>query len=145
MFSSVPFAFSKVVFSIITCSNCGACGSPKCLPHAHNRIYARECNGFFNSRRAWIASLICSDTGFCTGDICGRNDGCYYGPIRKSLYEADILVANHSLLLTDAKVSGILPEHDTIIVDEVHNLVKGGYDQFKISLDYNSVSSLLDR
>ena len=25
-----------------------------------------ECNGFFNSRRAWIASLICSDTGFCT-------------------------------------------------------------------------------
>ena len=102
-----------------------------------------ECNGFFNSRRAWIASLICSDTGFCTGDICGRNNGCYYGPLRKSLYEADILVANHSLLLTDAKVSGILPEHDTVIIDEVHNLVKGGYDQFKINLDYNGVMSLL--
>ena len=51
-----------------------------------------ECNGFFNSRRAWIASLICSDTGFCTGDICGRNNGCYYGPLRKSLYEIIKLV-----------------------------------------------------
>ena len=102
-----------------------------------------ECNGFFNSRKNWIVSMICSDTGFCTGNICSKNHGCFYGPIRKQMYEADILVANHSLLLSEAKVPGILPEHDTIIIDEAHNLVKGGYDQFKISLDYNSVASLL--
>lgn len=102
-----------------------------------------ECNGFFNSRKTWIVSMICSDTGFCTGNICSKNHGCFYGSIRKQMYEADILVANHSLLLSEAKVPGILPEHDTIIIDEAHNLVKGGYDQFKISLDYNSITSLL--
>ena len=102
-----------------------------------------ECNGFFNSRKTWIAAMICSETGFCTGNICSKNHGCFYGSIRKQMYEADILVANHSLLLSEAKAPGILPEHDTIIIDEAHNLVKGGYDQFKISLDYNSVASLL--
>ena len=103
-----------------------------------------ECNGFSNSRKKWITSLICSDTGFCTGDICGRNNGCYYGAIRKLMYEADILVANHSLLLSEAKVPGILPEHDSIIIDEVHNLVRGGYDQFKVELNNNNVVSLLN-
>ena len=103
-----------------------------------------ECNGFSNSRKKWITSLICSDTGFCTGDICGRNNGCYYGSIRKLMYEADILVANHSLLLSEAKVPGILPEHDSIIIDEVHNLVRGGYDQFKVELNHNNVVSLLN-
>ena len=103
-----------------------------------------ECNGFSNSRKKWITSLICSDTGFCTGDICGRNNGCYYGSIRKLMYEADILVANHSLLLSEAKVPGILPEHDSIIIDEAHNLVRGGYDQFKVELNHNNVISLLN-
>ena len=60
------------------------------------------------------------------------------------MYEADILVANHSLLLSEAKVPGILPEHDSIIIDEVHNLVRGGYDQFKVELNHNNVVSLLN-
>ncbi len=102
-----------------------------------------ECSGFLNTRKTWIWSMICSDTGFCTGDICKRNHGCYYGPIRKLMYEADIIVANHSLLLSEAKSPGILPEHDTIIIDEVHNLVKSGYDQFKVNLNHQNVLPLL--
>ena len=102
-----------------------------------------ECNGFLNTRKAWIWSMICSDMGFCTGDICRKNHGCFYGPIRKLMYEADIIVANHSLLLSEAKSPGILPEHDTIIIDEVHNLVRSGYDQFKVEIDHQIVLPLL--
>jgi len=102
-----------------------------------------ECNGFLNTRKAWIWSMICSDMGFCTGDICRKNHGCFYGPIRKLMYETDIIVANHSLLLSEAKSPGILPEHDTIIIDEVHNLVRSGYDQFKVEIDHQIVVPLL--
>ena len=102
-----------------------------------------ECSGFLNNRKTWIWSMICSDTGFCTGDICGQNHGCYYGPIRKLMYEADIIVANHSLLLAEAKSPGILPDHDTIIIDEVHNLARSAYDQFKVELDHQNVLPLL--
>jgi Rad3-related DNA helicase len=87
--------------------------------------------------------MICSDMGFCTGNICRKNHGCFYGPIRKLMYEADIIVANHSLLLSEAKSPGILPEHDTIIIDEVHNLVRSGYDQFKVEIDHQIVLPLL--
>ena len=102
-----------------------------------------ECNRFLNTRKTWIWSMICSDMGFCTGDICRKNHGCFYGPIRKLMYEADIIVANHSLLLSEAKSPGILPEHDTIIIDEVHNLVRSGYDQFKVEIDQQIVLPLL--
>ena len=87
--------------------------------------------------------MICSDMGYCTGDICRQNHGCFYGPIRKLMYEADIIVANHSLLLSEAKSPGILPEHDTIIIDEVHNLVRSSYDQFKVEIDHQIVLPLL--
>jgi len=102
-----------------------------------------ECSGFLNTRKTWIWSMICSDMGFCTGDICRQNHGCFYGPIRKLMYEADIIVANHSLLLSEAKSPGILPEHDTIIIDEVHNLVRSSYDQFKVEIDHQIVLPLL--
>lgn len=102
-----------------------------------------ECSGFFNSRRTWLQSLICCDIGFCTGDICKRNHGCYYGNVRKVLFQAPIIIANHSLLLTEAERPGFLPEFDTVIVDEAHNLIKSAYDQFKISLTPSSVSHLL--
>ena len=45
-----------------------------------------ECSGFSNARRLWLRSAICSDPGVCTGEICARNDGCFYGNVRKVLY-----------------------------------------------------------
>ena len=102
-----------------------------------------ECSGFLNSRKTWIRSMICSEAGFCTGDICGQNHGCFYGPIRKMMYDADIIVANHALLLAEAKSPGIFPDHDSIIIDEVHNLVRSAYDQFKVELDHQNVLPIL--
>ena len=75
-----------------------------------------ECSGFLNTRKTWLWSMISSDMGFCTGNICEQNHGCYYGPIRKLMYDADIIIANHSLLLSEAKSPGILPEHDLSLI-----------------------------
>ncbi|MEE2765899.1 MAG: helicase C-terminal domain-containing protein [Candidatus Neomarinimicrobiota bacterium] len=102
-----------------------------------------ECSGFSNARRLWLQSAICSDSGFCTGEICARNDGCFYGNVRKVLYQSPIIIANHSLLLTEAEIPGFLPEFNTVIVDEAHNLVRSAQDHFKIELHQKSINNIL--
>ncbi len=92
-----------------------------------------ECSGFFNNRRTWLKSVICSETGFCTGEVCNRYHGCFYGNIKSALYTAQILVVNHSLLMTEIESPGFLPQFNSVIVDETHNLTKSTYDQFKIN------------
>jgi predicted DnaQ family exonuclease/DinG family helicase len=91
-----------------------------------------ECSGFFNTRREWLKSMICSEPGFCTGEICNKKHSCYYGKLKKLLFQANIIVVNHSLLMVEVANPGILPEHNSVIIDEAHNLVKSAYDQFKI-------------
>jgi len=102
-----------------------------------------ECSGFFNSRRTWLKSSFCSEPGFCTGEICNRHRGCYYGQLRQALYRAHTIVVNHSLLLTEADRPGFLPEFNAVIVDEAHNLVKSAYDQFKVEWNEKGTSFLL--
>ena len=99
-----------------------------------------ECAGFFNSRRNWLKSSICSDTGYCTGEICSRNDGCYYGKLKRATFQAQVIVVNHSLLMTDISQKGLLPEYSSVIIDEAHNLIKSAYDQFKIEWDEQQVN-----
>ena len=60
-----------------------------------------ECSGFLNTRRNWLKSMISSDTGFCTSEVCKKNNGCYYGKLKKSSFQSQIIVANHSLLMTN--------------------------------------------
>ena len=102
-----------------------------------------ECSGFFNARRTWLKSTFCSEPGFCTGDVCNRNDGCYYGKLKKAIFRAHIIVVNHSLLMTDAVQPGLLPDFNSVIVDEAHNLVKSAYQQFKTKWSEQDTSYLL--
>ena len=99
-----------------------------------------ECSGFLNSRRGWLQSIICSDSGFCTGEICNNNQGCYYGRLKKSVFQANIIVVNHSLVMTDTAQKGLLPSYNSIIIDEAHNLVKSAYEQFRIDWSEKQVS-----
>ena len=102
-----------------------------------------ECSGFFNARRTWLKSIICSDSGFCTGEICNRYNGCYYGKLKRSIFQAHVIVINHSLLMTNIVQPGLLPEFSSVIIDEAHNLVKSAYDQFKLEWSEKQVSYLL--
>ncbi len=55
---------------------------------------------------------------------CPSQDGpCFLRKARDEARGADIIVINHSLLLSDMAVGGgLLPPHDTLIIDEAHHL-----------------------
>lgn len=94
-----------------------------------------ECNGFWNSRPGKIAFLVQSESGFCTTKLCARNNGCFFGRIRRDLYEASIIIVNHALLLSEITMPGFLPMFNTVIIDEAHNLVPVAYKQLSHQMD----------
>ena len=104
-----------------------------------------ECSGFWNSRPVKIPSLIKSEKGYCTTAICGQNDGWYFGKIRRAAQNTELLVINHALLYAEIESEGILPEHDTIIIDEAHNLVDTAYNQLQKSINAIPIISAIER
>lgn len=102
-----------------------------------------ECPGFLNRQIPRLKSMIDSDKGFCTQQVCNLHQGCFIGPLRKQCHKADIIVVNHSLLLSELSNPGILPEFNRVIVDEAHNLVKVGYNHFQSSVSYQSIRDAL--
>ena len=87
-----------------------------------------ENSGFQIRRVPYLWTRIASETGYCTTKKCAEHNGCYLGKIRKLAHYADIIIVNHSLLLSDAASdNSILPEHPVCIIDEAHNLVRSAY------------------
>ncbi|MEH7331352.1 ATP-dependent DNA helicase DinG [Neobacillus drentensis] len=68
----------------------------------------------------------------------------YYQKAKRAASSADIIITNHSLLLSDIKGDGsILPEYDYVIIDEGHHLEKVASQFFGATLDYLSTRLLL--
>ncbi|MBT5176155.1 MAG: hypothetical protein HOL93_06315, partial [Candidatus Marinimicrobia bacterium] len=93
-----------------------------------------ECPGFTNGFTFRLMALVQSEPGFCTSPICSRHGGCFFGPLRKMVYNANLIVVNHALLLSEAKARkeagegmGFLPEHKSVIIDEAHNIPQAAY------------------
>ena len=87
-----------------------------------------ENSGFQIRRVPHVWARLFSETGYCTTKKCAEHHGCFLGKIRKLAYHADLIIVNHSLLLSDAASdNAILPEHPICIVDEAHNLIRSAY------------------
>jgi ATP-dependent DNA helicase DinG len=68
----------------------------------------------------------------------------FYLRARKEAQKADIIITNHSLLLTDLTASNaILPEFSHVVIDEGHHFVKASGKHFGNKLDYLSVRLML--
>ncbi|MGG3469622.1 ATP-dependent DNA helicase DinG [Neobacillus pocheonensis] len=68
----------------------------------------------------------------------------FYLKAKRMAWTADIIITNHSLLLSDLKSEGsILPEYDYAIIDEGHHLEKTASQFFGSTLDYLSTRLLL--
>ena len=111
-----------------------------------------ECPGFSNGFTYRLMGLIQSEQGFCTSSICAKDDGCFFGPLRKVVYQSNLIVVNHALLISDAQSKskiddsmGFLPENNAVIIDEAHNLPKAAYHQLTLSFDHRSLNYILDR
>ncbi len=96
-----------------------------------------ESGGFFQ--------LVASEPGYCTGNSC-KGD-CPLSNIRKKALKADIVVVNHSLVLSDLVSEGNLLGGDEIrvIFDEAHHLEEVATDQFGTELSSPLLKNLFDR
>lgn len=80
---------------------------------------------------------LCSDRHFCAGRKCQFFTRCFVMKLRKSVEDANLIVANHSLLLSDMKSDhASLGEYEYLIIDEAHNIMQTAAKQLGIELSY---------
>ena len=91
---------------------------------------------------------VCSEHGSCPARNCNHFSSCFYQKARRRLQSADIIVANHSLLLSDLvlKEQGVdlLPEYQFIIIDEAHNFEHVADDHFGLDVSSFRIKRLLN-
>jgi len=88
-----------------------------------------------------------SEHGNCLGRRCPHYEPCFYQRARRRAEQANLLVVNHALLIADLllrqRSASVLPEYDTLIVDEAHTLEGVASDQFGARLTATQVHHLL--
>lgn len=74
------------------------------------------------SDRAWAQVSVSAAE--CLGRHCPLVEECFSEMARSRAAEADIVITNHALLAINAfEGMKVLPEHETVIIDEAHELV----------------------
>ncbi|MCR4398514.1 MAG: exonuclease domain-containing protein, partial [Firmicutes bacterium] len=87
---------------------------------------------------------IASDADSCEGQACPYGSSCYFQAARSAAGRADIIVVNHSLVLTDAVTGNrVLPEHSHVIFDEAHHLERSAGEHFGESVSSRHIERLL--
>lgn len=90
-----------------------------------------------------IWSLITRDSDGCPGNRCPHYTGCNYYRERKKWGDAQILVANHHLLLYHLlNDKHTLPDYGAVMIDEAHGLVRTGYSIFTASFGRHEFADL---
>lgn len=77
----------------------------------------------FSGKLPEVWQRVQSETETCIHKRCPFFHDCYYFRARTEAYEADIVVTNHSLVLSDLKADHrVLPRYEKIVFDEAHHL-----------------------
>lgn len=77
----------------------------------------------FSNRMSDVWHRVQSETETCIHKRCPFFQDCYYFRARGAAYEADIVVTNHALVLSDLKAEHrVLPRYDKVVFDEAHHL-----------------------
>ncbi len=83
-------------------------------------------------RSGWVYARIGGHPRFCRSRLCHADSGCFHKVARREARSADLVVVNHSLLVIDALGGGILPDYETLIIDEAHALPTAALDPLSI-------------
>lgn len=90
---------------------------------------------------------VTTDHRQCTNRHCSYFDSCAFFDARKGLDDADVIVANHDLVLADLALGGgaILPEPENavFIFDEAHHLPDKALNHFAASVPLNGTRQWL--
>lgn len=88
---------------------------------------------------------ICSDSFSCTSPKCPWFSRCFYQRARKNAKDADLIITNHSLVLSDVQADHqLIPSYQHIILDEAHHFEDTATELFGLTLDYLSVTHLMN-
>jgi ATP-dependent DNA helicase DinG len=83
-----------------------------------------------SAEREWFFQIASSrDT--CQSSQCLHYRSCFYQKARQEANAADLIIVNHSLLLSDIRMEGnLLPKYDYLIIDEAHHMEEEATKQF---------------
>ncbi|MFK7767476.1 MAG: ATP-dependent DNA helicase [Mariniblastus sp.] len=88
-----------------------------------------------------------SDSGNCLGRKCPTYADCHYFKARKRLQNADILIVNHALFFSDLSLRrlgvNILPDYDTVILDEAHTIQDVASDHMGLGITLGQIDYTL--
>jgi len=81
----------------------------------------------------------------CAAPWCKHKNNCYVTRVRRLAAKADIIVINHSLLLSNSLLGGgtVLPPLNFVVVDEAHHLEKVAEAQLTATLSLPALSRVL--
>jgi DNA polymerase-3 subunit epsilon/ATP-dependent DNA helicase DinG len=82
------------------------------------------------------------ERGFCID----MRDGspCFLRAARNRAEQAHIIIVNHALLMSDLVFGGLIPDYDTVIIDEAHHLEDAATNQFGFELPQGELERLLE-
>jgi len=90
--------------------------------------------------------LLASDAEDCLGSRCPNFAISPQRVARIRCEEAQIVVANHALYMTDlATGAGVLPRHEIVVFDEAHHLDRAAIGAFEISVGRHAAMRLIQR
>jgi ATP-dependent DNA helicase DinG len=122
----------------------------KLINDLENGNDANYLHGIRDNSRIW--HLVCSESGNCAGPKCEFYRNCYYFKARRQWDEADIVVANHALFLTDLAIrresgngGALLPDYGAVLIDEAHTLENNAAAHLGIHLARTAMLSMVNR
>lgn len=87
---------------------------------------------------------VAADSDDCPWRECPHFGDCYVRKMREAAQDAQLVVVNHTLLLLDVLMDGwLLPDRDTIIIDEAHHLEDEATRAFTATVTPRRVETLL--
>jgi predicted DnaQ family exonuclease/DinG family helicase len=105
-----------------------------------------ENSSFDRSRFSLAWRKVCSDRYLCPARKCPHFAKCYVMSLRRFIETASVVVANHSLLLSDLKAdNATLGEYQYLVVDEAHNLTSTASKNLGFDLGYADLINLFNQ
>ncbi len=90
-----------------------------------------------------------SDSGNCLGRKCPTYQQCHYFAARQRLQNADLLIVNHALFFSDLALrqmgASLLPDYDTVILDEAHTVPDVASDHLGMALTMRQIEYTLNK
>ncbi len=97
---------------------------------------------------------VCCEMDQCPRTRCPYYSRCFFHKARRKAAHADLLIVNHSLLLSDLAVrmqsenysaAAVLPPYSRIVIDEAHHLEEAATRNFSIRISNFSFARILNR